>query len=355
MAEGKVDNIKRMIIRYIRDNRLKAGDRIPSQVQLRKLYGCGVTTITSAIGELEAEGTLAARDKVGVFVCNPYASGIYGRRIGIISGQLGNNSLICLFKTFIEMFLQEDDCQVLPFFQRSDADIKYHNDFCDIPRLKDTVDSGILDGLLATIVLAPEVVAYCRSRGVKVLHLLNFVEEPNYLDVDYASVIRESVHKMAAKGISVIHHITLSSTGFMSRIFMESVQKELGAEAAELCKSYSREYFSGNNIMSIVTTIVNEWYAMPEAERPEGVLILDDILAMHFLFVLQRHGNWKPVFVIMRNTGAGPGLPFVKSSIGSWELDIKKLAFFSAGIFMNMLRNDTDEIPFTSFKATFVE
>ena len=105
MSKTKIDQVKRMLVRYIRDNMLQVGDRIPPQVQLREMFHCGVTTITSVIQELTREGMLSVRDKVGVFVQNPNASGIYGRTVGLIlTFHNISDYCSCIIKTIIQFF-----------------------------------------------------------------------------------------------------------------------------------------------------------------------------------------------------------------------------------------------------------
>ena len=60
MAGIKTEMAKQAIVRYIRENGVKPGEKLPSQDALRKVLGFGGATIGAAINELKDDGVLAA-------------------------------------------------------------------------------------------------------------------------------------------------------------------------------------------------------------------------------------------------------------------------------------------------------
>ena len=64
----KYVQIEDHIISEIRNGRLKTGDRIPSEVELVRMFGVSRITVTTAIKELTARGILVRRQGKGTFV-----------------------------------------------------------------------------------------------------------------------------------------------------------------------------------------------------------------------------------------------------------------------------------------------
>lgn len=55
-------------MRFIRENRLQRGDRLPPTVRLARMLGVSLATLREALKELEAFGAVSARQGRGVFV-----------------------------------------------------------------------------------------------------------------------------------------------------------------------------------------------------------------------------------------------------------------------------------------------
>ena len=105
MTERKTEQAKSLLVRYIRDQQMKRGDRLPPQDFLRKTFKFGTATISAAINELKDDGVLEVRDKVGVFVIDPNADGHAGRTIGITMRHAENSLYYSCILTALQMRL----------------------------------------------------------------------------------------------------------------------------------------------------------------------------------------------------------------------------------------------------------
>lgn len=65
------DRIERQVIELIGSERLKPGDRLPSERALTALLGVSRPSVREAVKSLEARGTLVVRHGQGVFVASP--------------------------------------------------------------------------------------------------------------------------------------------------------------------------------------------------------------------------------------------------------------------------------------------
>ena len=115
MTERKTEQAKSLLVRYIRDQQMKRGDRLPPQDFLRKTFKFGTATISAAINELKDDGVLEVRDKVGVFVIDPNADGHAGRTIGITMRHAENSLYYSCILTALQMRLVEEGCMIRLF------------------------------------------------------------------------------------------------------------------------------------------------------------------------------------------------------------------------------------------------
>ena len=95
MAGIKTEMAKQAIVRYIRENGVKPGEKLPSQDALRKVLGFGGATIGAAINELKDDGVLDVRDKIGVYLIDPNMDGHAGRVIGITARYVEASPYYC--------------------------------------------------------------------------------------------------------------------------------------------------------------------------------------------------------------------------------------------------------------------
>ena len=60
--------IKEIILREIRDEKLKGGDRMPTEAEMKARFGVSIGTVRRAMGELEDAGVIERKEGVGTFV-----------------------------------------------------------------------------------------------------------------------------------------------------------------------------------------------------------------------------------------------------------------------------------------------
>lgn len=70
------------ILAYIRDERLKAGDRMPAEVELAKILGFSRNSVREAYSDLTARGVMVRRHGIGTFIARPDIKNEYRNFVG---------------------------------------------------------------------------------------------------------------------------------------------------------------------------------------------------------------------------------------------------------------------------------
>ena len=135
IKEIRKANVKRLLLRYVRDSQLKRGDRLPNQKELLARFDCGATTLTAAIRELCEEGILETKHKVGVYVLENTTAEKICRRIGIMTGRITGSPFQAFLNAYLESALSQRGSRAVWFHQRESAINKIYNSIDDIINL----------------------------------------------------------------------------------------------------------------------------------------------------------------------------------------------------------------------------
>ena len=352
IQEIRKSNIRRLLLRYVRDHQLAAGDRLPGQNELRRLFQCGATTLTAAIQELCQEGVLLSREKVGVFVVDVRATEQFSRRIGIIMGELVGSPFQAFLNVYIEQFLSRYDCRAIWLHQREGASAKIYNGLEDIVNLRQSVETSELDGLISMVFCDAELENYLNQNGIKLIYISNYAPQPNHICLDYATMTERSVRQLAAQGFRRIEMLMSVQLDWLQRSFIEAMRKNgLPADARHFhCRSFSQ--IDDGEYEKWLNGVFAEWVSRTEAERPDALVVPDDMLAIRLQLFLSAHPEWQPTVIALYNDNMR--LPMLPMPCGYWRFRIDRYAEFIVRNFMKMLREEKKELPFLAYLPEFV-
>jgi len=94
MANGigkRTEQAKEFIIREIWNMGLKHGDKLPSCGTLSRRINLGRATVFRAVKQLQDEGILDSRDRVGVFIADSRTPGHAGYQLGLVIGNMNSS------------------------------------------------------------------------------------------------------------------------------------------------------------------------------------------------------------------------------------------------------------------------
>jgi len=278
MAERKTERAKQLLIRYIRDRQMKNGAKLPPQNELRRIFHYGATTICSAVNALREDGVLEVRDKVGVFVIDPDAGGHAGRVVGITMLTGENNFYYSCLLTSLQMHLVENGCTVRLF--RSSRKAK-NGDFLfeidDFPGLRRSVESEEIQGLIHLDDFSHAAIEFIRKKKLPLV----FVGSPGGIAedgvfFDYKKIISEACRMLKrshARRPALFCQATVRPE--VEHVFRENFG---GASRIFSCKTFADEQ-----------RVIREILAMPECERPDWLICLEDLFALALACTLARH------------------------------------------------------------------
>ncbi|WPJ96777.1 GntR family transcriptional regulator [Coraliomargarita algicola] len=175
-----------------------AGMKLPTIVELSKMFGVTVSTIDRSLGRLEEMGLIRRKRGSGIYV----SSRIDQKRIGLV---FGRNIFGAGSSPFYRLLMQACEQRALrhneafsfylntPLLGR-DEDDYIHQD------LEDALSSGRLDGIIAANIRNPKQDRLLRSYGVPMVVLSQSTSGYGLIDLDMEDFMEQSFRAMEARG-----------------------------------------------------------------------------------------------------------------------------------------------------------
>ena len=291
MAEQKTEHVKRMIVRYIREKQIKSGERLPSQDFFRRQFACGTTTVRAAIEELKNDGVLEVRDKIGVYVIDPNADGHAASEIGICA-VYSDSPYYCCLLCALQSHLIQSGCMAHLFFKYKPdpRDNTLYYDVSDFPGLARSVENKILDGLIHLDDFNDYSLRFFAKAGIPTLSAAGLPLSENSVTYGLSEILRRMCAKLKKMNVKRPALVSVKATEhFIDPLFLECT----GGKGILL----SNDAFAKGDLF------VKKFLAIPEEERPDMVLYMDDILAQSITsqLVFRLPHDKLPRAMILRN------------------------------------------------------
>ncbi len=269
MTERKTEQAKSLLVRYIRDQQMKRGDRLPPQDFLRKTFKFGTATISAAINELKDDGVLEVRDKVGVFVIDPNADGHAGRTIGITMRHAENSLYYSCILTALQMRLVEEGCMIRLFRYQKETERKgIFFQIDDFPGLRRSLENQELQGLIHLDDFSMQSLKFIRSKKVPLVFVGSLGGiAPNGVVYDQARTMREIGIRLKRENP---RRPALICQPSVLKCVQDHFQEAFG---------HDKKIYAGSSIPD-AEKIADEILRMPDRERHDWIIYMDDILAL---------------------------------------------------------------------------
>jgi len=284
----KVEYARDAMVTWIHDRDLRAGDRLPSYSRLRAEFGLGSQTIAAAVGSLCELGVLEVRDKVGIFVKNPAGGHLAGRTVAVAVRRLVGSSYAALLAGFIQKLLSERNCRCLTFYQNSDPELVPRPELAEFPGLEQAAAEHRFDGI---ITLCPFSDAALRQLGLCGIKCC-FIGDDDHRTMPYGAFIDVRAFILDAKRELEARNCR--------RIVQFFASPEQEARRRRLLPGAVGCSYDGG------AAIARKFLALPESERPDGIVSDDDTIVSGFLAELVSGRN---------GTGGEPYLPIIATIV----------------------------------------
>ncbi|MBR7104605.1 MAG: GntR family transcriptional regulator [Lentisphaeria bacterium] len=260
----KVEFARDALVTLIHDRKMVSGDRLPAYSVLRENLGLGSQTIAGAVNLLSDAGVLEVRNKVGIFVKDPDGGLLTGRTIAVAVRPIEGSAYGATLCAFIQKQLSERNCRCLTFFRSSHVSGKA--ELSEFPGLEQAVQEHSCDGVITLCPFSEKALSVMGKQGIRCCFIGDDDRETGDLGVviDVARFLEDAREELQRSGCRRIIQLAVSPEQLSSRS-QSRIPGLIGVS-----------YEGG-------AAIARQLLALPETERPDGIISDDDILVSGFL------------------------------------------------------------------------
>lgn len=326
-------SVRRAINRLLmvcRRSRMAPGDRFPTQDALRRDLHLTNHAISGAMAVLVETGVVVRRQRSGT-VFNGFSS--FPRSLLHVGIALANpaHNTVCqaaaqVFTSSVNaLFRQGVGIQIFPI-DRTKAWTPTR--LSAIPELVDSVGEGAVDALLLPLqYMAKDQIAELESRGMPVVFCGCLDDEQCGVLIDHRAFARQAVEELHARGCRrlAIAYLDRPKPGHADfwHGFCEATQL-LAQECGEQSLFTSDLQPGREGGLAVAAKLL----ALPPDQRPDGLIVPDDWLALGMQEALLSAG-WAPPMVVQTNLQLP--LPF-QVPVSAHDIDLDGLAQAAANL-----------------------
>ena len=283
----RVELAQLLIVRYIWDQGLKRGDRLPSCATIARDVHLGEATVFRAVKRLQEEGVLKSQDKVGVFVADPRTPGLAGYHVGVLMGRADTVGYMAPLSGYIQNALSRNGCRSMVFHGEIGDDSSMEDTLELHVGVKQCIERGEIQGLMLAMALSEENWNYLRERNIPACYVGGFpyLAAPLAATLSLKNVLDAGLKRLLVLGKRrpALFLPKLDTESEAMRIFKCLTGTLTGFDPEQYCFHYSG--------VSEGRALAVKILSIPKDKRPDGILFLDHYLALHFYSILLRQNK----------------------------------------------------------------
>jgi DNA-binding LacI/PurR family transcriptional regulator len=337
-SRPQVGAVARELTRLICVDGLLPGDSLPSQATLRAEKGFHNNTLNPAMQLLVDSGVIRRKARSGTVVVDPEGTvpGLWRVGLGMPPAAAEQMFYAQLFH-LLQVSLQAFGATVQVFMLEDDTPV-HGLGFQHFPGLTEACENGQLDGFITSLRIDGEDWQAWHERGLEMVSVGAWEEAPAGVIIEQGRMVTEAVGMLRERGCERLAVVSqhLPDPGYDR--FWHSFRQACGK--AGLSEDSARGLHGGRGPAG-GWQVAEQLLDMPECERPDGLIILDDRVATGLTAVLAPNSaNYCPQIVVQTNLQAP--LAFALPVL-HFEVDIEALARRGAAMLIARLRNPQTE------------
>lgn len=339
-AKPSVRSAYRNILRYIHAQGLGAGDKLPTQLQLRKTLALGNDTLDEAMKMLVAHGVLKRQQKVGTMVCDPTRPALAVWTAGITQCDHEGFGFGGIFEFYLRKFMVEAGCEDRTFFRPVPAQDRPHV-VEDFHGLAEAIEAEQLDLVVTQEhLLTDKVLTFHMNSGPDVRF--------GYV-LDDAAVTTTACNALAQRGCHRLAIIGAPSdylSHYRAKRMREGFEQLGNAELTlEFIPYEGQATFGGHDAAA---RLLNR----PPSARPSGLIVMDDYVTLGLADRLRENADYHPAIIAMTNRQAP--LAFARP-VQRLEIDIEQIARGAVNMISARLLNPNHPLAVAKWTPTLIE
>ncbi len=315
-------HVIKSLLRLIGERDLAVGDQVPSQRELRKLFGVSNHSISAAMGVLADAGILERRVEAGTFLRKPdlLVPRVWSCALAFWPFSEGDTVFYSYLFHAIQRGLMAKGVRPR-LYSYTGVPSPGMMRIKDFPGLEEDVEDGLVDTLVCPGSFSLTDIKRLQDLNAPYVNSGSWDAAPAGVVIDQHAMALKAATLLASKGCRRLATVSAGAPNPSQCRFWDGFTQ--GAAASGIPASSMTRFDSGNKISKEAGGKIGERIlATPGEERPDGVLIVNDWLAMGVCEAL-RETDKPPIVAAQVNKQTPVHLP---PEVLRFEVDINKMA-----------------------------
>lgn len=302
--DSQVLKASKAIVRHIHAHGLGPGDKLPSQAALRTTTGFSNDTLSSAMKFLGDTGILVRKAGSGTRVKNPDATvrGLWNVGVAAVSKSvLSNIPFFAQELGFVQAHLSEIGCRCRLYYPPVKSAVSAPMGFAAFPHLMADLSDGDLD---AVISLADVDIASWPNRVAPPVFIGIRDDVPLGVLIDWRSMVRQAVQLLVRQGCRRLAVVSIDPPRPGHLCFWRGFQEGLALAGLPEAAGESITDRPGISVRQRGRWPAATLLARQKEQRPDGIIVTDDWLAMGLTAALHDAGGYVPRLAVQTNRQA---------------------------------------------------
>jgi len=289
----------RAIVRTCWARGLLAQAKLPTQDELSSTLGFCHNTLTPAMNLLVDAGMLLRRRRVGTIMVNPHAvpAGLW--RVAIpyatFDGK-ARHQFATILCHYLQEHLQKRGCVVRHYLRKAAHAEEIPHALDHFGQLAVDVAGGKLDAILTPAFFSAASSQVAAAHGVSLCHVGSWQETPLRVVLDTDDLLLRGVRHLHAAGCRRIGLLYQENLTTVIRTLLQTFRQALAAHDS----AAAGDLLPAADTLIDGAAIASRLLATPADQRPDGIIVLDDVLASGFAAALNRTA-YSPALVVQTN------------------------------------------------------
>ncbi len=313
----------RMILRYLRSQKVTVGQLLPTQAELRQELNFSNDTLTRAMKWLVEDGVLERKQRAGTMVLDMSKARLDDHTVMLAMvphNTLPDEPFYGHLLRALEGYIREIlGAQVRIMAHVIDKHGNAEWPLNTFPGLEEMVLQGDIDAVICPIAVASDDTAPLTKLGVPWLHVSSWEKTNAGVVIDQQPMMLQACEMLVSRGCKRLAVVTKDArarhhnrywNAFIQASEMHSFQTAPILEAGDISLEAGRQ-------------LARRILKMPVRQRPDGMVVINDVLASGLTDVLRDQKAYQPEIAVQANV---PGTLIFGLPVIRFDVDVYRLA-----------------------------
>jgi DNA-binding LacI/PurR family transcriptional regulator len=320
----------RMILRYMRSRNVQPGDMVPKQPELQQVVNFSNNTLIKAMKWLVQDGVLERRQRAGTVLLDMSKARLQTHTVAlamvphtILTDEPFYSHWLRAIEGYIRQIL---GAQVRIFGQQIDKRQSKVWPMSTFPELEDLIEQGEIDAVFCPIAVDSRTTTVFRKIGVPWLHVGSSELEQCGVVIDQQPFVRKACRMLRDRGCRRLQIVSIDQPQKGHDRYWsvyQQVVSEYGLPVEPIIHAADVLISVNNRTLEAGRRLARLLLNRQSDQRPDGLIILNDMLATGMTDVLREQRDYQPDIAVQANIPSAMifGIPVIR-----FDVDIYKMA-----------------------------